>query len=414
MKRLWVPQGFDPRDALPRRLWKDCDAARVLLDWIVARAHLWNGGQVRIHRDTGIAMMGRRRWDRVRPALEEAGIIRCDHVYSYKIPDHERAMAYSLNPQWFSRGEQQVELRDPRLIANLAAIETQSRALWVPIHYHMTDVFRLIAIDRDAALRRARRIRNPKRRQYAVNAIERIASGDLRLRPSETTGRVFSSLTRLPRILRPYLRLNGQRLTGYDVSACQPLLLGLLAAGSCTHSEIPRANQEQAGSNRSNNTNTWRAFAPMDGCIPADVLRHLHACEQGSYYVDFAEAICKPGSAPLPLRRAKRGWLKFAFGRHRPEGAWFKRFSAGYPTVAEFLANLKTSASAAAILQTAEANVMIHGVCEQLRLRYPAIPFFSIHDSILTTSDHLETVVQVNAETWENIRAKPRIKIVAC
>jgi hypothetical protein len=395
----------------------------MFINRLITRRASWKDEKVRIPQRYGIRMMDRRKWDRVRPALINGGVVQCDGIYSYKKPGQERAMAYWLTPEYANRRVVQVQLSDQRLIANLAEIEARSRAYWLPIHVHLADMLNLITIDREAALRKANRIRNPKKRIFAINAIERIAAGDIRLRVSLNTGRVFSSLTWLPRGFRQFLRLAGLPLCGFDICAAQPYLQGLHAAGlpiqsAPKHAPAKRRNAEQAGGRRGSNTEEYQIRgAPMhaklawDG-IPDDVLRHLHACEDGSYYTDFACAIRAPDRDPLPKHRAKKAWLTFTFARHRPEGAWWNRFSAAYPNVASFQADIKTRYSIAAVLQRSESNVIINGVCEQIRLAHPNIPIVSIHDCVMTTPEHEQTILDINNEIWARFNAHPRTKPV--
>lgn len=412
--KVWVPSGYE----IPAHR-RNADALKLLLDKIIVGQRRWRDGWVHIPQEAGIELTGgRRSWDRARGESIDEGIVECDGIYKYRTSER-KALGYRLTSEWSGKGAMQVELCDPRSIDRLAKLQADAEAVLLPVHHHMNSILPRITIDREGALKRARAIRCPERRRYAVQAVEKIAAGDIRLHPSPRTGRVFTDLTRLNRVLRPYLKLDGYGLAGFDISACQPYLFGLIAANHThpTTQTPPRQERSQASQGQGERrTNTWRAFGGWshDCMLPDDILRHLHGCETGTYYPEFAEVMCKPGSRPLTIRQAKDGWLKFVFGRHRPGSVWFRRFAASCPTMADVLAEMKAGPETVArILQTAEASLMIHGVCETIRVRFPEIPFFPIHDCVMTTEANVAAVLDINSEVWRSINACPNVKRVA-
>jgi hypothetical protein len=80
-------------------------------------------------------------------------------------------------------------------------------------------------------------------------------------RPIENS-RVYTNITNLPRVFRPYLRLNGKPLIGFDIANSQPLLAAI------------------AFTKYSNNEY---------GFVKEDVAKYLESCEAGIFYEYFMD-----------------------------------------------------------------------------------------------------------------------------
>ena len=50
------------------------------------------------------------------------------------------------------------------------------------------------------------------------------------------------------------------------------------------------------------------------------------------------------------------------------------------------------------ILQRIESEIMIQNVCKRISLEHPALPIFTIHDSVLTTDGNQEYVAKIIKE----------------
>lgn len=63
------------------------------------------------------------------------------------------------------------------------------------------------------------------------------------------------------------------------------------------------------------------------------------------------------------------------------------------------------------LLQKTESYLILKKVCKKLNENFPEIPFYTIHDSILTTIDNIEIVNNLMTQTIETITGKkPGIK----
>jgi hypothetical protein len=432
-RTVLVPTAFDVHDCLPAGLWRHADAVKVILSFIIEHDR-GRDGWVWISVRTGRRLVGRKIWHPVKLALIRAGAIEYDP--RCRRGDDPHAVRYRLADRWRSRSIEPCRIRDKHLERQLR----RQQAALAPVDHHMTKMLERVTIDRDAANRWAKRhIRKPNpdnnkpgkrkvdRQHLALCSIERIAAGNMTLSRGRRNNRVHSPLTGLYGDIRDaFVMIDGQPIVGMDVRQCQPYQLGLLTANLCMHpntvtlqpEQQQRRQQQQPGTTPDAKPVLARHFLHLckhpiveSPSLPSDVVKHLAACEDGTYYLDFAKAVSKPGGRPLTLRAAKRGWLRFAFGRHRPRGRWYRRFQLHYPTVAAVLADLKTTnyKHAALTLQRLEAAVMIDGVAERLRVRFPHIPFFLVHDGIFCTSENLAVVKAVNSEVWSQFGARPMV-----
>jgi hypothetical protein len=64
-------------------------------------------------------------------------------------------------------------------------------------------------------------------------------------------------------------------------------------------------------------------------------------------------------------------------------------------------------------MQRAESRVMIDTVCFRLCEDYPDIPIITIHDSIMTIPEHVETVKRLMQEGYAGVGLRPTIKVEA-
>jgi hypothetical protein len=100
------------------------------------------------------------------------------------------------------------------------------------------------------------------------------------------------------------------------------------------------------------------------------------------------------------------------YGRTRAVTPLTDLFRTEFPTVFDFICEQKSSGyqELARNMQRAEANLMIDTVCLRLMKHHPEIPVVTIHDSILTTAEHLPTVKRIITEEFARMGLKPTLK----
>lgn len=92
-------------------------------------------------------------------------------------------------------------------------------------------------------------------------AVNKILSTGVKVSPRKnSSGRVYTTLTNLPRIYRPFLRLNGKPLIGFDIANSQPLIASIM----------------------------FKMYSEKSyGTIKSDVYEYQEACEKGLFYEYF-------------------------------------------------------------------------------------------------------------------------------
>mgnify|MGYP003133748522 FL=1 len=64
------------------------------------------------------------------------------------------------------------------------------------------------------------------------------------------------------------------------------------------------------------------------------------------------------------------------------------------------------------MLQRLESQTILHKVCKRISLENPNVPIFTIHDSIVTTSNNVEFVNKVFSDVLkENLGYSPEFEI---
>jgi hypothetical protein len=86
-------------------------------------------------------------------------------------------------------------------------------------------------------------------------------------------------------------------------------------------------------------------------------------------------------------------------------------FAEQFPTVAAFIQEQKRAnyRELARNMQREEAHLMLDVVCTRLKDYHPEIPVITIHDSIMTTPEHIETAKRIIKEEFARIGLKPTL-----
>lgn len=88
-------------------------------------------------------------------------------------------------------------------------------------------------------------------------------------------------------------------------------------------------------------------------------------------------------------------------------------FRREFPSVHQFIFDQKVDdyRQLACNMQRAEAELMIDTVCLRLMTHHDEIPLVTIHDSIMTTEEHVPTVARIMVEEFQRIGFRPQFKV---
>lgn len=336
-----------------------------------------------------------------------------------------------------------------------------------PVHCYLQRQLRKLTIDLPQAVQLASTLEPNEdsvldRDEYQrtiIDLCQVVHDGDFRLTPDQY-GRVHSLFTRLPRKLRGCLRLCGEPLVGIDLANAQPLLAGVLCVRyhesrsvrfgilnkrfrggrysdemlaqlervyglpslqisiplrTYVHPSIVLEKRDSglflAGP--SPGTSPSRLPAPPfseRGGLPHDLLSYLEVCQRGEFYESLGD----------DRKAVKKELMVILFDRPGRRSEITYRFDELYPTMAQFLRDLKTKNSLPAadrykypshLLQNFEASLFIGRICRRLMNERTDIPVLTLHDGLYTTDQHVADLLGVMREEFARIGLEPTFKL---
>ncbi|KIA89908.1 hypothetical protein [Kaistella jeonii] len=265
-------------------------------------------------------------------------------------------------------------------------------------------------------------------------------------RNTKTDNRIHSNLTNLPKILRPFLRYDGETLVNYDIKSSQPYfmvaLVEFLLQKNSTESVLGEIECSDRGRNSNINLSRiidnkikdksliWQNL-PLVLCSSAfqkdyEILKNWIL--DGKFYSEMMKILypVKPYTGRWERRVPKvigkdvngkdvtitiskfyevnnieeeKGMIKESvfsifYGGEKNPGREFKDFQKHFPAFCEFLLIMKKNDKTdfPILLQQIESTCVIDFVTKEIAKRYPDMPLFTIHDSIATTESWSENV----------------------
>lgn len=370
----------------------------------------------------------------VRDRLVSSRVIDVNETYVPGV----RSMSYRIMPEFRQTHVQTFE--DAALARRLARSRAKRERQLLPVQRRLQEHLALPDFDLERALRKISRINAvpPKRRKQALNLADyqMMLSEQCRAFHEELTfetpeinpddhGRLHSSFSRLPGIVRGCLSINGEPLVGCDLANAQPLMLGLIAVGflSCrktrqrllTYKPLdknPYGRQREGRerealsitmTGRKLQTHTGKGVYENRLC---HAFEYLEVCEAGQLYQSLS-------TSRLSAESVKRSLLIEMNAKVDSDlSPVMKRFKQDHPIDYEVMTALKEDnhRRLSWILQNQEARLIIGRVCRRLLDESPEIPLLTIYDSIMTTPGHFETVKRVAQEEFAAVGLNPTFK----
>lgn len=252
---------------------------------------------------------------------------------------------------------------------------------------------------------------------------------------SDSNHRYNSNLTSLPKILRPFLRINDEKIGEVDISSSQPYILSTILNNDFTDSTEKDYNIRSIYpelhenfdklkyanlSNQSGNTNhilgiffNNENFNDLDKFINFNFTNDFYQ----NIITEGIENFSQESSSQKVTKRGrdyvKSNMMNFLFEPKeniRDSNDVIKLLNLIYPSLSYYIKYfLQTYGESdfALLLQRTEAYLMLNNVCKNLSENKPEIPFFTIHDSIITTVSKLSAVEEIMKDTITSITGKP-------
>ena len=270
--------------------------------------------------------------------------------------------------------------------------------------------------------------------------IKQISEGKTWQNVSIKNHRLNSSVTNLPKLLRPFLLCNGEPLTCVDVSSSQPYLLSsvmqsrfysvcdegynlntiypelykeLVDNGSIDTSITYSINIDikyytnhtgYTTNSSSNNTNNSSSFMWCNLFTTSD-LDSINKYTQSPFYLDFYKNVLDRyyvyTNTPRSIKTDDRDKLKATMmyvlfddnQNHRNNNHHIQIFQTVYPGVERWINQVHKLIGKqrfSYLLQRAESYLLLNVICREFNEQNPTAPLITIHDGVFTTSKHVQ------------------------
>jgi hypothetical protein len=270
--------------------------------------------------------------------------------------------------------------------------------------------------------------------------IEQISDRKSWYKVSVKNHRLNSSVTNLPKLLRPFLLCNGEPLSCVDVSSSQPYILSsimqsrfysvcnegynlntiypelykeLIDNGSIDTSTTYSSNlgiqyyTSHTGYTTnisSNNTNNSSSFMWCD-LFTTSELDSMNRYNQSPFYLDFYKNVLDryyvytntPRSIQTDDRDKLKGTMMFVLfddnQNHRNYNHQIQIFQTVYPGVERWINQVHKLIGKqrfSYLLQRAESYLLLNVICREFNEQNPTAPLLTIHDGVFTTLKYVQ------------------------
>ena len=262
-----------------------------------------------------------------------------------------------------------------------------------------------------------------------VRNIHRIKNGDLDPHTDDNVHRLHSVLTYGKKEIRHALSYKGESLVAIDLSNSQPYLSTILFNPEFWENKNPNLSISHLHTPittifpKTYKHNHFikflkRTSTPLSSSIPADLKEFIDAVSSGKFYEKFQKDIFEKTGEKLDIQKELKPLMFMVlFTGNRflgQEEALYKRFfKETYPTVYECFKQIKSAQKEhlPILLQQIESYIFLKRIGLRIAKEHPNIPFWTIHDSVVTTVTHVDLVERIASEELEKcIGLRPNMK----
>ena len=267
--------------------------------------------------------------------------------------------------------------------------------------------------------------------------IEQIENGNIWRKVSDKNHRLNSSITNLPRLLRPFLLFNGEALTCLDVTSSQPYLLSsIMQAKFYNESRVgynlktiyPELYRELIDNGSIDTSNTGIGYYSSNTGYTKSFISNLSNSSsfmwcnfftapdidsitnytQAPFYLDFYTDLLNRYYTynNIPKRVAQKedreklkGTMMFVLfdenKGHRNNNLQIQKFQTVYPGVEKWLNQIHSLIGKkrfSYLLQRAESYLLLNVICREFNEQHPTAPLITIHDGLFTTKDYVRNL----------------------
>jgi hypothetical protein len=267
------------------------------------------------------------------------------------------------------------------------------------------------------------------KRYKAIYAINKFANQEFYYSIDDNVGRFHSNLTNIKRELRNFITYDGQKLVNIDIKNSQPLFSTLLLHKSFYQNQTLLLNfytfptflqlllplSFNSSTNHSTNTTIIMLVESLKKLTDKGFGEYENYVNSGEFYKKLADAIYP--SIPFDKQSMKTMIFTILFSNNRfigqPGAEPKKDFRDAFPNVYELfkLIKVKNHRALAHLLQRIESKIMIEAVASRIAKERPNLPFFTIHDSVLTIEGeeaYLASIIEEEVLKYTNLKVQLR------
>jgi hypothetical protein len=272
--------------------------------------------------------------------------------------------------------------------------------------------------------------------------IEQIKDSGVWSKVSDKNHRLNSSITNLPRLLRPFLLCNGEPLTCVDISSSQPYILSSIiqsrfyydtGAGYNLYSIYPELYKElvdlgnigcidssttyssnngiqyysSTTSNTYSTTTTHSSSFMWCNFFSTTELESIRRYTQSPFNSDFYTYVLDRyytyTNTPSNIQSIDRDKLKVTMmyvlfddnQNHRNNNQQIQIFQTVFPGVDRWINQVHKIIGKqrfSYLLQRAESYLLLNVICREFSIQYPSAPLITIHDGVFTTEQYIQNL----------------------
>lgn len=442
--RLFNPEGFDPRDHMPEQWWRHADSVRYFVHTLHHQRFLYHRSPddyIEIKAAYMIPFFtDKRDYKPVVVALEEAGVLECDDHYVVG----RKSLGYRLGPRWRSVPFRSFKVTNPTLVRKLMAKRAEQRGkVTANVHLYLRAWTERLELD----WRSVQATATACGLEVCLPMAEMIRDRDFYFSTCEY-GRVHHNVSSLQSEFRRHLSYNGQGLINLDIANSQPLLFSVVLVNCLCHKDYLRSlysweidnsglyidlptslflQEENTTPHTSpahplrlptlittvEETAHWKDTTRrlMAHGLPQDALLYIELTQRGLLYEYLMqqEGICQDKRAEF--KKTFFGGVFFC--KNRPVTKQARLFQSHFPSVYNVIFELKANdyRRLAHVLQRTESSLIVNRIARRCMNELPGVCVVTIHDSVLTTPDGVESVRRIMTEEFRRVGLDPTIRV---
>lgn len=350
--------------------------------------------------------------------LVDSAVFECDNKYVVG----GKAKGYRFTGQYRTIGRTQV-LQDTALFSSTESEGVKES----PIIASAKAMFDGLTIDRTSALHYLEdtyeqdKAHEPKRHHPLLNAkhnahtlmVHQIAEKKFFFHVDSFSGRLHTNLTNIKSELRNFISYKGTPLVAIDLANAQPFFtLNLLSTNFYKKNKDSLLTFEEINFKNIYNINppdiqpTNSLYPIMCGTFLTPAIRdelslYSKAVSTGKFYEIFGTEIQRNYKNALARDQVKRIMYSVLFTESSEKRDFIVKnkelFKAVFPTVSRILDTWTqgNAANLAMVLQRIESYMFVEYLNRRIAEKLGEIPIFTIHDSMVTTEDYVDSVSRI-------------------